>query len=59
MSRVICLQSPTVFWLGAGSTSLSFFNVNEVSKVRQTEINTTEPLVNEPSAFEFRMVIEN
>jgi hypothetical protein len=30
-----------------------------VSDVRQTEIHTTEPLVLEPSAFQFEMGIEN
>ena len=35
------------------------FNVHVVSNVRQTEIRTAEPLVNEFSAFEFGMLIEN
>jgi len=34
-------------------------NVHEVNDVRQTEIHTTEPLVPEPSAFEFELAIEN
>jgi len=33
-------------------------NVHEVNDVRQTEIYTTEPLVPEPSAFEFELAIE-
>ena len=31
------------------------FNVQGVSDVRQTEIHTVEPLVPQPSAFEFEM----
>jgi hypothetical protein len=47
---VIWLQTPTAFWLGGGNTSISqLLNDNDV---RQTEINTAEPLVSEPSAFE-------
>jgi len=34
------------------------FNVHRVSDVRQREINTKEPLLPEPSAFEFEMAIE-
>ena len=34
------------------------FNVRGVNDVRQTEIHTAEPLVPEPSAFEFEMAIE-
>jgi len=34
------------------------FNVYGFSEVRQTEIHTPEPLLPEPSAFEFEMVIE-
>jgi hypothetical protein len=33
-------------------------NVLGVNDVRQTEINTAEPLVPEPSAFEIEMAIE-
>ena len=33
-------------------------NVHSVNDVRQTEINTTEPLVPEATAFEFELVIE-
>jgi hypothetical protein len=35
------------------------FNVHCVNNVRQTETHTAEPLVPEPSAFEFEMAIEN
>ena len=34
------------------------FNVHEVKEVRQAEIHTVEPLVPEPSAFEFELAIE-
>jgi len=34
------------------------FNVYWVNMVRQTAIHTAEPLVPEPSAFEFEMAIE-
>jgi len=34
------------------------FLVHGVSNVRQTEIHAAEPLVPEPSAFEFEMAIE-
>ena len=34
------------------------FIVQGVSNVRQTEIHTAEPLVPEPSAFEFEIAIE-
>ena len=33
-------------------------NVHGVKGVRQTEIHTAEPLVSEPSAFEFELAIE-
>jgi hypothetical protein len=33
-------------------------NVHGVNDVRQTEIQTAEPLVSEPSAFEFELAIE-
>jgi len=35
------------------------FSVYGVNDVRQTEIHTSEPLLAEPSAFEFKMGIEN
>jgi hypothetical protein len=35
------------------------FSVHGINDVRQTEIPTAEPLVAEPSAFEFKMAIEN
>ena len=33
-------------------------NIHGIYDVRQTEIHTAEPLVPEPSAFEFEMAIE-
>ena len=33
-------------------------NVRGVNDVRQTEVHTAEPLVPEPSAFEFQLAIE-
>jgi hypothetical protein len=33
-------------------------NIHGVNDVRQTEVHTAEPLVPEPSAFEFEMPIE-
>jgi hypothetical protein len=32
-------------------------NVHEVNDIRQAEIHTVEPLVPEPSAFEFELAI--
>jgi hypothetical protein len=34
------------------------FDVYGINNVRQTDIHTVEPLVPEPSAFEFEMAIE-
>jgi hypothetical protein len=33
-------------------------NVHGINDVRQTEIHTAEPLVSEPSAFEFEMAVK-
>jgi hypothetical protein len=38
--------------------SSQLFNVHGVSNIRQTEIYAAEPLVPEPSAFEFELAIE-
>ena len=52
------------FWLFKGCSLYCIFkgavnmNVHGVIDVRQTEIHTAEPLVPEPSVFEFEMVIE-
>ena len=56
MRRVIRLQTVIVFCLGGGTIS-HLLDVHGVN-VRQTEIHTAEPLVPEPSAFEFEMAIE-
>jgi len=57
MKRVIWLQTPTVFWLWRNHFS-QLLNVYEVNDVKWTEINTAEPLVPEPSAFEVELAIE-
>jgi hypothetical protein len=51
------LQTPTVFWLGGGTIS-QLLNVHGVKDVRQTEIQTAEPLVLKPSAYEVEMAME-
>jgi hypothetical protein len=33
-------------------------NVHGINEVKQTELHTAEPLVHEPSAFEFELAIE-
>jgi hypothetical protein len=33
-------------------------NIHGVNDIRQTEIHTAEPLMPEPSAFEFELIIE-
>jgi len=53
---MIWLQTPTIFWLGGGTISLS--NVQAVSVVRQAELHTAQPLVPEPSRFEVELAIE-
>jgi hypothetical protein len=55
---VVWLQTPTVFWLGGGTTVSQLLNVHGVNDVRQTEIHTADPLVPELSTFEVEMVIE-
>jgi hypothetical protein len=42
-------------WRNHFSQLLNVYGVNDV---RKTEIHTAEPLVPEPSAFEFEMAIE-
>jgi len=51
------IETPTAFWLGGGTMSLSYWMYMGVN-VRQTEIHTAEPLVPELSAFEVKMAIE-
>ena len=46
-----------------GSMWMNYFsqlwNVHGVNDIRHTEIHTAQPLVPEPSAFEFELAIEN
>jgi putative effector of murein hydrolase len=52
-------SSPTVFWLGAGTISLSCSLYMWLMMLgRQTDIHTAESLVSESSAFEVEMAIE-
>jgi len=46
-------------WLGVGNNFSQVLNVHGVNDVRQREIQTAEPPVPEPSAFEVEMAIEN
>jgi len=47
-----------IVFAGWGNHFSQLVNVHGVSDVRQTEINTAEPLVPEPIAFEVQMAIE-
>ena len=51
------LQTPTVLWLGGRNHFSQSLNVNGVNNVRQTEIQTAEPLVSEKRAFEVETAI--
>jgi len=44
-------------WARWRNHSSQLLNVHGVNNVRQTEIYTAEPLVPDPSAFEFEMAI--
>jgi hypothetical protein len=57
MRGLIWLQTATVFWLGIGNF-FQLLNVHGVNDVRPRDIHTAEPLVPEPSAFEFAIPIE-
>jgi hypothetical protein len=46
---VILLQTPTVFWLGGGTSSLS---CSVYMGLMMIGVHTAEPVVPEPSAFE-------
>jgi len=59
LRKVIKLQTPTVLWPGEGTISLSCSMYMGFSYVSQTEIDTLEPLVPEPSAFGAEMVSWN
>jgi hypothetical protein len=52
------LQTTTEFWLGGGIVSLSFLNIHGVNDVKQTEIQTAEPIGLESRAFEIEKVNE-
>jgi hypothetical protein len=54
MTKVIWLQTPTVFWLGGGIISPT--SCNDVNTDRNT--HRAEPLVPEPSAIEIELAIE-
>jgi len=58
MRSMICLQTDTVFWLRWRNCFSQLLNVHGFHYVRQTEIHTAEPLVLEPSAFEFETATE-
>jgi len=47
---VIWLQTHKVLWLGGGTISPTIFKAHGFNDVRQTEIQTAEPLVPEASA---------
>jgi hypothetical protein len=59
MRRVICLQTPTEFFLARWKKYFSqLFNLDGVNEFRHTENQTAETLVPEPSAFELELAIE-
>jgi hypothetical protein len=51
---VICLQIPTILWIGGRTTSLSYWMSQGC---RQIEIQTAEPLLSDPSPFEVEIAI--
>ena len=57
MRGAICLQTPTVFWLGGGTFFALLLNENGVNDVREA-VHTAESLVPEPRAFEVEMAIK-
>jgi hypothetical protein len=58
MRSAIWLQTPLHILVTWRNHFSQLFNVHGVSDLKQTEIHTAEPLVPEPSAFEFEMAIE-
>jgi hypothetical protein len=56
MRMVICLWTPTIFWIG-GRTTSQLLNVHNVNDVRQIEVHTAEPLVPGPSHLEAGIAI--
>ena len=55
---MIWLQTPTLFWLQVEESFLSTIERTWLNDGRKSGIHTAEPLVPEPSAFEFEMAIE-
>ena len=51
------LQTPTVFWIGGGTISLSYRIYMGLINVMQAEIHIAEPPVTQPSAFEADLAI--
>jgi hypothetical protein len=58
MRRVICLQTPTVFWLSGVIISIRYLNGHGFINVRQKKVQKAEPLVPKPSVFDVEMTIE-
>ena len=54
--RVICLQTPTVFWLGGGNISLSFSLYMGLMMLDRNTYNRATSATS--STFEFEMAIE-
>jgi len=57
MGKVICLQTPTVFWLSGGIISIRYLNEHGFIDVRQNKVQKAEPLVPKPSVFDVEMTI--
>jgi len=57
MTKVIWLQTPTVFWLDGGTISPSYL-VYMGLMILGRQIHTAEPLVPEPSASEVELATE-
>ena len=58
MRKATWLQTPTVLWIGGGIISPPIHNVHGVKDVGQTEIDTAEPPVPDPSASEVELAID-
>jgi hypothetical protein len=59
MKGAIWLQTPNSIVARWRNYFSQLLNVNRVNDVRQAEIHISQPVVPEPSAFEFEMSIEN
>jgi len=57
MRILVWLETPTVLWVGGRNHFSQSLNVSWVSDVRKREMQKTEPLVPEKSAFEILMAI--